>query len=144
MSLLVQFRTDGVKEESTVGALPRPDLGGTFSTASIWVSVLSSKTFVEVPFFFSSTRETVDSSVNFPCALILVSWINSAAAFIAWRRPTRIWRNFSWGEMSRAGQHGDWRSEFDVKDRVRRRDGMNGRGAVPFAEHDFVCYRETE
>jgi hypothetical protein len=90
----VQFRTDGVKEESTVGALPRPDLGGTFSTASIWVSVLSSKTFVEVPFFFSSTRETVDSSVNFPCALILVSWINSAAAFIAWRRPTRIWRNF--------------------------------------------------
>jgi hypothetical protein len=50
----------------------------------------------------------------------------------------------SWGEMSRAGQHGDWRSEFDVKDRVRRRDGMNGRGAVSFAEHDFVCYRETE
>ena len=46
--------------------------------------------------------------------------------------------------MSRAGQHGDWGSEFDVKDRVRRRDGMNARGAVSFAEHDFVCYWETE
>ena len=46
--------------------------------------------------------------------------------------------------LSRAVRLGDWRSEFDVEDRVRRCDGVIGRGAIPFAERDFVCYRVTE
>jgi hypothetical protein len=43
-----------------------------------------------------------------------------------------------------SAQLGDWRSEFDVEDRVRHCDGLIGRGAIPFVERDFVCYRVTE
>ena len=46
--------------------------------------------------------------------------------------------------LSRAVQLGDWRSEFDVEDRVRHCDGLCGRWAIPFVERDFVCYRVTE
>jgi hypothetical protein len=46
--------------------------------------------------------------------------------------------------LSPAAQLGDWRSEFDVEDRVRHCDGLIGRGAIPFFERDFVCYRVTE
>jgi hypothetical protein len=46
--------------------------------------------------------------------------------------------------LSPAAQLGDWRSEFDVEDRVRHCDGLIGRGAIPFVERDFVCYRVTE
>jgi hypothetical protein len=46
--------------------------------------------------------------------------------------------------LSRAAHLGDWRSEFDVEDRVRHCDGLIGRGAIPFFERDFVCYRVTE
>ena len=45
---------------------------------------------------------------------------------------------------SPAAQLGDWRSEFDVEDRVSHCDGLIGRGAIPFFERDFVCYRVTE
>jgi hypothetical protein len=45
---------------------------------------------------------------------------------------------------SRAAQLGDWRSEFDVEDRVRHCDGLIDRWAIPFFEGDFVCYRVTE
>ena len=46
--------------------------------------------------------------------------------------------------LSRAAQLGDWRSEFDVEDRVRHGDGLSGRWAIPFFERDFVGYRVTE
>jgi hypothetical protein len=46
--------------------------------------------------------------------------------------------------LSRAAHLGDWRSEFDVEDRVRHSDGLIGRGAIPFFERDFVSYRVTE
>jgi hypothetical protein len=39
---------------------------------------------------------------------------------------------------------GDWRLEFDVKDRVRYRDRLIGRGTIPFFERDFVGYRVAE
>lgn len=39
---------------------------------------------------------------------------------------------------------GDWRLEFDVEDRVRHRDGLIGRGTIPFFERDFVGYRVAE
>jgi hypothetical protein len=53
-----------------------------------------------------------------------------------------------WGktflQQSPAAQLGDWRSKFNVEDRVRHCDGLIGRGAIPLFERDFVCYRVTE
>ena len=46
--------------------------------------------------------------------------------------------------LSPAVHLGDWRSEFDVEDRVRHCDRLIGRGAISFFERDFVCYRVTE
>jgi len=39
--------------------------------------------------------------------------------------------------LSPAAQLGDWRSKFDVENRVRHCDRLIGRGAIPLFERDF-------
>ena len=98
---------------------------------------------------YSSITRTSDSLAQFPRQVRFKSPNRRRKRHQSRRQPAKRSPGFSESVFAKisllpVARLGDWRLEFDVEDRVRHRDGLIGRGTIPFFERDFVGYRVAE